>query len=66
MVTRNLHPKLYLHCIPSLISLDRLEETVHLLSVLHIATELLPSRLVGEVIIMCRIGKVYWVIAPHH
>ena len=59
MVTRNLHPKLDLHCITSLLSLGSLEEAVHLLSVLHIAAELLPSRLVDEVIIMFILVKVH-------
>ena len=48
-----------------MLSLFILEEVVHSISVLHIAAELLPSRLVDEVIFLCILGKVYWVIAPH-
>ena len=66
MATRNLHTKIDLKCIPLMLSLGRLEEVVHIIIVLHIAAALLPSRLVDEVIIMCILGKVYWVIAPHH
>ena len=66
MVRRNLHPKLDLHCITFLLSLGIIGEAVHLLSFLHISAELLPSSLVNEVIIMCILGKVYWVILPHH
>ena len=66
MVTSNLRPKLDLDYITSPISLDSLEEAVHLLSVLHIAEDLLPYRLIDEVVIMCIFGKVYWLIAPHH
>ena len=65
-ITKNIHPKLDIHCIILLLSLVRLEEAGHLRSVLHIAAELIPSRLVNEVIIKCILGKVYWVIAPHH
>ena len=61
----NLHPKLYLHCITLMLIIGSLDYAVDLLSVLQIAAELLPSRLVNEVIIMCILGKVYWVIAPH-
>ena len=52
MVKRNIYPKLDVHCIPLLISLGIIEEAVNLLSVLHISAELLPSRIVDEVIIM--------------
>ena len=62
MVRRNLHPKLDLHCINFLLSLGIIGEAVHLLSFLHISAELLPSSLVNEVIIMCILGKLYWVI----
>ena len=65
MVTRNIQPKLDLNCIPLLLSLVSLEEAVHLLSFFHIAAELLPSRIVDEVITICILGKVYWVIAPN-
>ena len=65
MAMMNIHPKLYFHCIPSLLILVSLEESVHLLSVLHIDTKILPSRHVDEVIIMCILGEVYCVITPH-
>ena len=44
VITRNLHPKLDLHYITSLLSLGSLEEAVHILSVIHISKELLSSR----------------------
>ena len=66
MVTRNFYPKLDIRYIPSLLSLDSLGEAVHILGVFHIAAELLPFRIVDEFIIMCILGKVYWVIATHH
>ena len=52
MVTRNLHPKLELHCFTSLLSIGSLEEAVHILSVILTAAEMLPYRLIDEVIIM--------------
>ena len=52
MVTSNLHPKLDIHCIPLMFSLVSLEEAVHIISVILIAAELLPYRLIDEVIIM--------------
>ena len=66
MVMRNIHPKPDLHCIHSLLNLVRIEGAVNLLSVLHVAVELLPSRPVDELIIMYILGKVYWFIATHH
>ena len=66
MAKTNIHPKLDLQCIPLLFSLVSIEKAVHLLSVLHISAELLPSRIFDEVIIMCILGKVYLVIVPHH
>ena len=66
MVTINLHPKLDLHCITLLLILDSLDEAVRILIVLHIAADLLPYRLINEVIIMCILYKVYWFIEPHH
>ena len=66
MVMGNIHPKLYLHCITSLLIFGSLEEEVNILSVLHIEAEMLPPRPVNEVIIMCILGKVYWFIAPNH
>ena len=65
MVTRNLHPKIDLHCVPLLLRLVSLEEVVRILSIIHIAADLLPSSLVNEVNITCLIGKVHCVIAPH-
>ena len=59
MVTRNIHPKINLHCIPLMLSLGNLEEAVNLLRVIHIAEDLLKSRLVDDVIIMCILGKLY-------
>ena len=66
MVTSDIHPKIDLPCIPFLLIIGSLEEAVHILSVINIEVELLPSRLVYKVIIICIIGKVYWIIAPHH
>ena len=66
IVTRDIYPKLDLHCIPLLVTLGRFEEADHLLGALHIVAELLPFRIFYEVIIMCIIDKLYWVIAHHH
>ena len=64
--TGDIHSKIDPQCIILMLSLGSLEEAVCLLIVLHIAVEHLPSSIVDEVIIMCILGKVYWVIAPHH
>ena len=66
MLTRNLHPKIYLKCIPLMLSLGILAEVVHIISAIRIAAELIPSKLVDEVIIMRILGNLYWFIAPHH
>ena len=65
-VTRNIYTKIDIKCIPLLLILGNLDAVVHIISVIHIAAELLPYRIVNKVIIMCILGKVYWVIAPHH
>ena len=66
MVTSNIHPKIDLNCIPSLFSLGIFDQAAHILNVIHIAAEILPSRLLDEVIIMCILGKLYQVIVPNH
>ena len=62
----NIHTKLDIYCVPLMLSLGSLEEAVHLISVLDVSTELLPSRLVYEVIITCLLVKLDWIIDPHH
>ena len=66
IVTRNIHSKIDPQCIILMLSLGSLEEAVNLISVLDVSTDLLPSRLVYEVIITCLLVKLDWIIDPHH
>ena len=51
MTTKDLHPKLDIYCVPTLLILGSLEEVVHLLDIIDVAMDFLPPRLIHKVIV---------------